>query len=276
MLKSGERIDDLQRNGLKIIQDPGRFCFGMDAVLLSGFASAGIRQGMRVLDLGTGTGIIPLLLSAKTQAESLCGLVMQADSAYMARRSVAMNHLEDRISVIQGDIKEADKLFAAASFDVVTSNPPYMIGQHGLTNPEAPKAIARHEVLCTFEDIAAQTARLLAPGGSFYLVHRPYRLTELIVTKDMSERKNKMIELGDAFIAFPSGTGTLEELAEVMSKVSLGQMDEPCILYDLNGYYSGLKALLAEMIRKGLSSPERQQGICFARDLGEIRAALHA
>lgn len=123
MLKSGERIDDLQRNALKIIQDPGRFCFGMDAVLLSGFASAGIRQGMRVLDLGTGTGIIPLLLSAKTQAESLCGLEIQADSADMARRSVAMNHLEDRISVIQGDIKEADKLFAAASFDVVTSNP---------------------------------------------------------------------------------------------------------------------------------------------------------
>ena len=101
-------------------------------------------------------------------------------------------------------------------------------------------------------------------------------LTQLIVTKDMTERKTKMIELGDAFIAFPGGTGTLEEIAEVMSKVSLGQLDAPCILYDLNGYYSGLKALLAEMIRKGLSSPERQQGICFARDLGEIRAALHA
>lgn len=101
-------------------------------------------------------------------------------------------------------------------------------------------------------------------------------LTQLIVTKDMTERKTKMIKLGDAFIAFPGGTGTLEEIAEVMSKVSLGQLDAPCILYDLNGYYSGLKALLAEMIRKGLSSPERQQGICFARDLGEIRAALHA
>lgn len=101
-------------------------------------------------------------------------------------------------------------------------------------------------------------------------------LTQLIVTKDMTERKTKMIELGDAFIAFPGGTGTLEEIAEVMSKVSLGQLDAPCILYDLNDYYSGLKALLAEMIRKGLSSPERQQGICFARDLGEIRAALHA
>ena len=167
MLKSGERIDDLQRNGLKIIQDPGRFCFGMDAVLLSGFASAGIRQGMRVLDLGTGTGIIPLLLSAKTQAESLCGLEIQADSADMARRSVAMNHLEDRISVIQGDIKEADKLFAAASFDV----------------------------LCTFEDIAAQTARLLAPGGSFYLVHRPFRLAELIVTLSKYKLEPKRMQL---------------------------------------------------------------------------------
>ena len=140
-------------------------------------------------------GKFPLLLSAKTQAESLCGLEIQADSADMARRSVAMNHLEDRISVIQGDIKEADKLFAAASFDVVMSNPPYMIGQHGLTNPEAPKAIARHEVLCTFEDIAAQTARLLAPGGSFYLVHRPFRLAELIVTLSKYKLEPKRMQL---------------------------------------------------------------------------------
>ena len=193
LLKPGERLDDLSRNGYRIIQDPERFCFGMDAVLLSGYVH--MKSGGRVLDLGTGTGIIPLLLSAKTQAESLCGLEIQADSADMARRSVAMNHLEDRISVIQGDIKEADKLFAAASFDVVTSNPPYMIGQHGLTNPEAPKAIARHEVLCTFEDIAAQTARLLAPGGSFYLVHRPFRLAELIVTLSKYKLEPKRMQL---------------------------------------------------------------------------------
>ncbi len=99
-------------------------------------------------------------------------------------------------------------------------------------------------------------------------------LTELIVTKDMTERKTKMIELGDAFIAFPGGTGTLEEIAEVMSKVSLKQLAAPCILYNLNGYYDSLKALLDEMIRKGLSSPERQKGICFAKDLAEIRALL--
>ena len=101
-------------------------------------------------------------------------------------------------------------------------------------------------------------------------------LTELIVTKDMTERKAKMIELGDAFIAFPGGTGTLEEIAEVMSKVSLGQLDAPCILYDLNGYYDSLKALLNEMICKGLSSAQRQAGIHFAADLAQIRALLES
>ena len=99
-------------------------------------------------------------------------------------------------------------------------------------------------------------------------------LTELIVTKDMTERKTKMIELGDAFIAFPGGTGTLEEITEVMSKVSLHQLDAPCILYDLNGYYDSLRQLLQQMIAKGLSSPQRQQGIYFARDLAEIQAIL--
>ena len=99
-------------------------------------------------------------------------------------------------------------------------------------------------------------------------------LTRLIVTQDMTERKTRMIELGDAFIAFPGGTGTLEEIAEVMSKVSLGHLDAPCILYDLDGYYAGLKALLAHMVEMGLSSPERQSGIYFAKDLDEIKSIL--
>ena len=99
-------------------------------------------------------------------------------------------------------------------------------------------------------------------------------ITELIVTKDMTERKTKMIELGDVFIAFPGGTGTLEEIAEVMSKVSLGHLDAPCILYDLDGYYAGLKALLAHMVEMGLSSPERQSGIYFVKNLDEIKSIL--
>ena len=178
-LKGNERLDELQRNGYRIIQNPEKFCFGMDAVLLSGFARA--KEGDRVLDLGTGTGIIPILMEAKTEAFHLTGLEIQEESADMARRSVILNGLEERISIVQGDIKEAGTLFGAASFDVVTCNPPYMIGQHGLTNPNAPKAIARHEILCTLEDVIRQTARLLCPGGNFFMVHRPFRLAEIMV-----------------------------------------------------------------------------------------------
>ena len=178
-LKPGERLDDLQRNGYRIIQDPDRFCFGMDAVLLSGFAWA--PEGGRVLDLGTGTGIIPILMSAKTDAKELIGLEIQPDSADMARRSVELNDLSDRIKIINGDIREAGQLFDAASFDVVTSNPPYMIGSHGLQNPEASKAIARHEVLCNLRDVVSAASRCLKSGGKFYMVHRPFRLSEIMV-----------------------------------------------------------------------------------------------
>lgn len=177
-LKENERIDDLQRNGYRIIQNPGKFCFGMDAVLLSGFAR--VKAGRTALDLGTGTGIIPILLAAKTQAVHISGLEIQEESADMARRSVRLNHLEDRIDIVTGDIKEAGSLFGAASFDVITCNPPYMIGQHGLVNPDAPKAIARHELLCTLEDVVDSAAALLRPGGSFFMVHRPFRLAQII------------------------------------------------------------------------------------------------
>lgn len=178
-LKENERIDDLQRNNYRIIQDSKRFCFGMDAVLLSGFVK--VKDGERVLDLGTGTGIIPILLEAKTNAVHLTGLEIQEDSADMARRSVALNHLEEKIEIITGDIKEAVSLFGAASFDVVTCNPPYMTENHGLINPEAPKAIARHELLCTLEDVISQAAALLRPGGNFFMVHRPFRLVDIMV-----------------------------------------------------------------------------------------------
>lgn len=178
-LKENERIDDLERNGYRIIQDTGRFCFGMDAVLLSGFAK--VKDGAHVLDLGTGTGIIPILLAAKTGAAHLTGLEIQEDSADMARRSVRLNGLEDKIDIVTGDIKEAGSLFDAASFDVITCNPPYMTHNHGLTNPSDAKAIARHEILCTLEDVIARTAKLLKPGGNFYMVHRPFRLAEIMV-----------------------------------------------------------------------------------------------
>ena len=177
-LQENERIDDLERNGYQIIQNPDKFCFGMDAVLLSGFAK--VKPQAQVLDMGTGTGIIPILLEAKTQAAHLTGLEIQEESADMARRSVLLNHLENKIDIVTGDIKEADSLFKAASFDVITCNPPYMIGQHGITNPDAPKAIARHEILCTLDDVVRNAATLLKPGGNFCMVHRPFRLAEII------------------------------------------------------------------------------------------------
>ncbi len=198
ILKGNERIDDLERNGYRIIQDPGRFCFGMDAVLLSGFAR--VKDGAAVLDLGTGTGIIPILLEAKTGAAHLTGLEIQADSADMARRSVRLNGLEDKIEIITGDIKEAEVWFEAASFDVITCNPPYMIGQHGLKNPEDAKAIARHEILCTLRDVVSQTARLLKPGGSFFLVHRPFRLAEIMVTLQEYKLEPKRMQLVYPFV----------------------------------------------------------------------------
>ena len=175
-----ERIDELQRNGYRILQDPDKFCFGIDAVLLSGFAA--VKKGENVLDLGTGTGIIPILLEAKTQGRQFTGLEIQPDMADMAARSVCLNRLEEKISIVNGDIKEASAIFGGASFDVVTCNPPYMSNNHGLKNPGLPKAIARHEVLCTFEDIAREASGVLKFGGRFYMVHRPHRLLELLET----------------------------------------------------------------------------------------------
>lgn len=176
-LKDGERIDDLQRNGYQIIQNPEKFCFGMDAVLLSGFAA--VKAGEHALDMGTGTGIIPILLEAKTQGEHFVGLEIQQESADMARRSVALNKLEERINIVTGDIKTASWQLGRSVYDVVTVNPPYMIGQHGLENPDKPKAIARHEILCSLEDVVREAAAVLKPGGRFYMVHRPFRLAEI-------------------------------------------------------------------------------------------------
>lgn len=173
--KDGERIDDLQLSGLKILQDPRRFCFGMDAVLLSGFARCDRGD---LLDLGTGTGILPLLLSVKTGAGHLTGLEIQEESADMARRSVRMNGLEERITIVTGDLKEAGEIFSPASFDVVTCNPPYIAQSHGLTNPSDAKAVARHEILCTLSDVVGAAAKCLKVGGKFYMVHLPERLPE--------------------------------------------------------------------------------------------------
>ena len=178
LVREGERLDDLQIKGYEIIQSPGRFCFSMDAVLLSSYAN--VKKNERALDLGTGTGILPILLEAKNEGLHYTGLEIQEESADMARRSVRYNGLEEKIDIITGDIREASGIFGPASFQVVTVNPPYMIGEHGLKNENEALYIARHEALCTLEDVLKESARLLPPRGRFYMVHRPFRLPEIL------------------------------------------------------------------------------------------------
>ena len=179
-LKENERLDDLQRNGLKIIQKTDGFCFGMDAVLLSGFAM--VKKGERALDLGTGTGIIPILLEAKTEGEHFSALEIQREVADMARRSVSLNGLEEKIQIVEGDIREASQIFGTASFDVVTSNPPYMNDAHGLKNPDLPKAIARHEVLCTLDDVVREASRVLKAREAICW-SRPFKSPSVTVSR---------------------------------------------------------------------------------------------
>ncbi|MBD5457750.1 MAG: tRNA1(Val) (adenine(37)-N6)-methyltransferase [Lachnospiraceae bacterium] len=232
VLKENERIDDLQRNGYRIIQNPDKFCFGMDAVLLSGFARA--KEGSIVLDMGTGTGIIPILMEAKTKAACLTGLEIQEESADMARRSVALNGLEKKIAIVTGDIKEAGNLFGAASFDVITCNPPYMIGQHGLVNPEDAKAIARHEILCTLEDVIGQAAKLLKPGGNFFMVHRPFRLAEIMTLLCQYKLEPKRMQMVYPFVDKEPNMVLIE--ANRGGKPRM-KVEKPLIIYREPGVY---------------------------------------
>ncbi|MCQ4831823.1 MULTISPECIES: tRNA1(Val) (adenine(37)-N6)-methyltransferase [Hungatella] len=232
-LKSDERLDDLQRNGYQIIQKKNGFCFGMDAVLLSGFAR--VKQGEKAIDLGTGTGIIPILLEAKYEGEYYTGLEIQDEMADMAARSVALNHLEEKVSIVKGDIKEASRLFGAASFDVVTSNPPYMNDAHGLKNPDLPKAISRHEVLCTLDDVTREAARLLRPGGRFYMVHRPHRLIEIITALTKYKLEPKRMKMVHPFVEKDANMVLIEA---VRGGKSMIKVEAPIVVYQEPGVYT--------------------------------------
>ncbi len=233
ILKPGERVDDLHRNQYKIIQDVKRFCFGMDAVLLSGFAK--VMPGENVLDLGSGTGIIPILLEAKTAGKHFTGLEIQEESADMASRSVAMNKLEDKVDIVIGDIKEASALFGLASFDVVTSNPPYMNHNHGIVNPGEAKAIARHEILCSLEDVVREASRVLKPGGRFYLVHRPFRLVEIMKTLTDYKLEPKRMKLVYPYVDKEPNMVLLECIKGAKSMI---KVEAPLIVYKAPKVYT--------------------------------------
>lgn len=227
LLRPGERLDDLQLGGLELIQDPSGFCFGVDAVFLSDFAK--VRPGETVLDLGTGNGIIPILLSAKTKGKKFTGLEIQEKTADMARRSVAYNDLEDRIEIVAGDIKEASEIFKPAFFDVITTNPPYMLSEHGLRNADDARAVARHEVLCTLDDILRESMRLLQDKGRFYMIHRPFRLTEILIKMNHYKIEPKRIQFIHPYIDKEPVMILVEGVRGARPRVTV---EPPIIIYD--------------------------------------------
>lgn len=232
-IKDKERLDDLGIAGYEIIQNPDAFCFGIDAVLLSEFVK--IKEGQKILDLGTGTGILPILLAAKTKAAHITGLDIQEYSVDMATRSVLHNGLSDRIDIVKGDIKEASGLFGKEAFDAITCNPPYMIDDHGLKNPADCKAIARHEILCTFDDIAREAAALLKQSGNFYLVHRPFRLVEILNTLTKNKIEPKIIRFVYPFVDKEPNMVLICGKKGAKSRVTI---EKPLIVYEKPGIYT--------------------------------------
>lgn len=232
-LKPDERLDDLQRDGLQIIQHPDKFCFGMDAVLLSHFST--IKKNSYVLDLGTGTGILPLLLSSLTEAKHFDALEIQDESVDMANRSIALNHLSDKITVTQGDIKKASSIYGKQVFDAVVTNPPYMNDKHGLKNPDLPKAIARHEIHCTLQDVIREASIVLKPKHSLYMVHRPFRLPEIFQQMHTYKLEPKRMCLVQPYIDKEPNMVLIEAVKDGNPMLKI---EPPIIVYHKNGEYT--------------------------------------
>lgn len=232
-LQENERIDDLGRRGYRIIQNKKKFCFGVDAALLAWFAE--VKAGERVIDLGTGTGIVPILMDARNACGNYVGLEIQPDMAEMAARSVELNGIGDHVEILEGDLKEASARFGKASFDVVTSNPPYMPAGSGLLNPDSAKNIARHEILCDLDDVIREAAALLHPAGRFYLVHRPARLPGIL--KRMQE--NKLAPARICFIhPFADKEASMVLVAGKKGGNDIVKVEPPVILYKEPGVYT--------------------------------------
>jgi len=237
IVKPNERLDDLQfsmPNGksLCVIQNPNGFCFGVDAVLLANFAQ--IRKNFKVADFGTGCGVISLLIAAKTNATHITGVEIQKDVADMARRSVIWNGLEDRIDIINEDLK----IFGSSSpssFDAVICNPPYKESGGGIVNPNDTVAISRHEIHCTLFDVISSAARLLRMGGKLNLIHRPERLVDIICIM----REHKLEAKRIRFIhPKPHKTATMVLVEATKGGKPKLFLEPPLYVYNENGEYS--------------------------------------
>lgn len=229
-----EQLDTLL-NGHKIIQNPQKFMFGIDAVLLSHFASSEIRNQDCVVDLGTGTGIIPLLLETSSNAKKIYGLEIQSESADMANRSVKLNNLQEKIQILQGDIKTVSENFEKYSINAVTSNPPYMINEHGKQNPNDAKKIARHEILCNLEDVISAAEYLLKPNGKFFMIHRPFRLSEIFGLLQKYKMEPKRMQLIHPFVNKEPNIVLIEARKNANPRLKI---EKPLFVYKEPGIYT--------------------------------------
>ncbi len=231
--KEGERIDDLQRDGLFIIQHPGKFCFGIDAVLLSGFCR--LHKSYEVADLGTGTAILPILLSAKSGAKHFVGLEIQEDMADMALRSVRMNGLDDRISIIYGDLKESSSILGKNCYEAVVCNPPYYRVGGGKRNPCRELEIARHEVMCTIEDIVRESQAILKQSGHLFMIYTASRLSEvlsLLSKKGLQPKRLRLVH------PFKDKDANLFMVEAVKGGHEGMVVEPPLIVYKKPGFYT--------------------------------------
>lgn len=233
LLNSDERIDDLQCSGYRLIQNTACFCFGMDAVLLSSFASA--KQGDRVLDLCTGNGVIPILMHGKNKGIKCVGVEIQPVSAELAKRNVALNKLENDFEMVQADLKDAVSIFGASAFNVVTANPPYMNENHGIVNPDSAKAIARHELLCTLEDVVKAAADCLKVKGHFYMVHRPQRLVQIFDKMQRYKLEPKRMRLVHPYVDANANMVLIEAVKCGNSQLTA---EPPLVVYNRDGSYT--------------------------------------
>ena len=240
------RLDDLQINNLKLWQDSDLFCFGTDAVLLANFACP--KKNDVLLDIGTGNGIIPVLLSAKCDVKHISALEIQPASASLARKNVSFNNLDNLIEVIEGDIKD-ESLFTPASFSYITCNPPYKPIGNGLKNPDAPLAIARHEILCTLEDIIKRAACLLMSKGKLCMVHKPERLGEIIYLMHQYKIEPKRLLMVHSKVSEPPCLVLIEGAKD--GGVGL-KFEKPLYIYDENGNYTASCKDLYQKAKEGL------------------------
>ena len=237
-INDDERLDDLEINGYRIIQKKSGFCFGSDSVLLSGFASQkgiGIKKNSSVLDLGTGTGVIGILLCAKTSLKDIYGIEIQKNMAEMAGRSVKLNNLQDKMKILNYDIKEIPNVLEKNSFDAVVTNPPYKSRESGVGNVDVIQDVSRHETSASLEDFISVSGMMLNSQGSFYMVNRVERMAEIFEIM----RRNKIEPKVLRFIySNENSEGKLFLIKGVKNGRRFLKVLSPLIMYKEDGSYT--------------------------------------